>query len=284
MYTNHCDNMQLNQIQKETSDITHGMRIQYVSDLHLEFSKNRQWIAEHPLEVTGDVLLIAGDTAYLDLPNSKNDTYSEYEFWDWASQHYSQVIVCFGNHDFYGYYDLSSMPQGFCKQIRHNVHAYYNSVVHMEDVDIIVSTLWSKIEPQNAFQTQQSVSDFYCIMYDGHGLTADDFNHEHERCLAFIKQAVSESEAKKIIVLTHHVPTQLCTALEFLNSTINGAFTVELGDFIADSRINYWIYGHSHRNIKAQIGDTLIISNQLGYISHNEYLTNGFNPSSMIEL
>ena len=108
--------------------------------------------------------------------------------------------------------------------------------------------------------------------------------HEHERCLAFIKQAVSESDAKKIIVLTHHVPTQLCTAAEFLNSTINGAFTVELGNFIADSQINYWIYGHSHRNIKAQIGDTLIVSNQLGYISHGEHLTNGFNPSVMIEV
>ena len=275
--------MQFNQIRQGTSDITHGIRIQYVSDLHLEFPQNRQWIAEHPLEVTGDILLVAGDTAYLDLPNSGSDTYSEYKFWDWASQHYRRVIVCLGNHDFYGYYDLSSMPNGYCKQIRHNVHAYYNSVVHIEDIDIIVSTLWSKIEPQNVLQTQRSVSDFYRIMYGEHGLTADDFNHEHERCLAFVKQAVSESDAGKIIVLTHHVPTQLCTAGEFLNSTINGAFTVELGNYIADSQINYWIYGHSHRNIKAQIGDTLIMSNQLGYISYGEYLRNGFSPSAMIE-
>ena len=121
-------------------------------------------------------------------------------------------------------------------------------------------------------------------MYGEHRLTADDFNHEHERCLTFIKHAVSESDAIKKIVLTHHVPTQLCTAAEFLNSTINGAFTVELGNYIADSQINYWIYGHSHRNIKAQIGDTLIMSNQLGYISHGEHLMNGFNPSAMIEV
>ena len=43
-----------------------------------------------------------------------------------------------GNHDFYGYYDLSSMPEGYSKEIRHNVHAYYNEVVHVGDVDIIV--------------------------------------------------------------------------------------------------------------------------------------------------
>ncbi len=264
--------------------LLHGIRIQYVSDLHLEFSQNRQWIAKHPLEVTGDILLIAGDTAYLDSPESENDTYSAYKFWDWASKQYRQVIVCLGNHDFYGYYDLATMPNGFCKEIRHNVHAYYNSVVHLGDIDIIVSTLWSRIEPYNAFMTEKSVSDFYRIMYGEHRLTADDFNHEHERCLAFIEKAISESDAQKIIVLTHHVPTQLCTAAEFQNSTINGAFTVELANFISNHRIDYWIYGHSHRNIKAQIGDTLILSNQLGYISHHEHLMNGFNTSAMIEV
>ena len=262
----------------------HPLRLQYVSDLHLEFPQNRQWIAEHPLEVTGDILLVAGDTAYLDLPDSDSDTYSKYDFWDWASTHYQQVIVCLGNHDFYGHYDLSSVPDGYRKQIRHNVRAYYNDVVYVDDIDIIVSTLWSKIEPYNAFLTERNVSDFYRIRYGTHRLTADDFNREHERCLAFIKQAVEESNAKTKIVLTHHVPTQLCTAEEFRGSTINGAFTVELGDYIANSGISYWIYGHSHCNINARIGDTHIVSNQLGYISLGEHLSNGFNPSAMIEV
>ena len=266
------------------TNIPHPLHLQYVSDLHLEFPQNRQWIANHPLEVTGDILLVAGDTAYLDLPDSEHNTYSQYDFWDWASTHYKQVIVCLGNHDFYGYYDLASMPDEYRKQIRHNVRAYYNDVVHVDDIDIIVSTLWSKIEPYNAFLTELNVSDFYRIMYNEHRLTADDFNREHERCLAFIKQAVAESNAKTKIVLTHHVPTQLCTAEEFRGSTINGAFTVELGDYIEDSGISYWIYGHSHRNINAQIGDTRILSNQLGYTSQREHLSNGFNRSAMIEV
>ena len=276
--------MHTGQIPQGVSDMTMGLRIQYVSDLHLEFPQNRQWLAKHPLEVTGDILLVAGDTAYLDLPDSNRDTYSAYQFWDWASDHYSRVIVCFGNHDFYGYYDLATMSNGFCKEIRHNVYAYYNNVVHLDGIDLIVSTLWSKIKPYDAFLTEKNVSDFYRIKYNGHRLTADDFNREHERCLAFIEQAISESDAEKIIVVTHHVPTQLCTAVEFKNSTINGAFTVELGEFIADHRIDYWIYGHSHRNVKAQIGETLIMSNQLGYVSDNEHLKNGFNPSAMIEV
>lgn len=261
-----------------------GLKIQFVSDLHLEFPDNRAWLAAHPLEATGDILLIAGDTAYLDLPDSGRETYKAYDFWDWASRNYKQVIVCLGNHDFYGYYDLATMPDGYCLDIRPNVKAYYNSVVHLPDVDIIVSTLWSFIEPDIDFIVERSVSDFYRIKYEGHRLNAQNFNAEHERCLAFIKQSVTESKAKTKIVLTHHVPTQLCTVDEFKGSTINGAFTVELGDYIADSGIDYWIYGHSHRNMDAKIGKTQIISNQFGYLSHGEPQNNGFDPKRYIEL
>ena len=58
------------------------MKIQFVSDLHLEFLENRTFLAKYPLEVKGDILLIAGDTAYLDLPDSDEDTYSQFVFWD----------------------------------------------------------------------------------------------------------------------------------------------------------------------------------------------------------
>ncbi|MDY6347991.1 MAG: metallophosphoesterase [Bacteroidales bacterium] len=260
------------------------LRIQFVSDLHLEFPQNRSFMEKHPLEVKGNILLVAGDTAYLDLPDSKQDSYSQYSFWDWASEHYEQVIVCFGNHDFYGHYDLATMPDAYRKTIRSNVHAYYNSVVHIGNADIIVSTLWAHIEPYNAFFTERGVSDFYQIKYNDQRLTADDFNREHERCLNFIKGAVAESSARTKIVLTHHVPTALCTAKEFQDSAINGAFTVELGEYIADSGIDYWIYGHSHRNIDAQIGKTHILSNQLGYVARGEHMTNSFNSGKCIEI
>lgn len=121
-------------------------------------------------------------------------------------------------------------------------------------------------------------------MYHGHRLSAPDFNAEHERCLSFLKKAVDNSHAKTKVVLTHHVPTELCTAPEFQGSLINGAFSVELGNYIANTDIDYWVYGHSHRNIEAEIAGTKIISNQLGYISHGEYLKNGFTPGKWFEV
>lgn len=55
-------------------------------------------------------------------------------------------------------------------------------------------------------------------------------------------------------------------------------------EVVGDSRIDAWIYGHSHTNIDTTIGNTRIVCNQLGYVSYNEHLTNGFEPNKVIEL
>jgi len=253
------------------------MRIQYASDLHLEFSANSAYLSEHPLDVAGDILVLAGDIAYLG-----DDSYNCHPFWDWASENYDQVLVVSGNHEFYNYYDLSCLGEGLVKEIRENVHLYYNSIVKIGELDLILSTLWSHIDKQDAPYTERCVNDFHRIRYGKNILTYKDFNREHERCIKFIKKAVQDSTAKHKIVVTHHVPSfQLC-APEFEGSSLNGAFTIELEDYIKDSGIDYWIYGHSHRNIDKKIGNTHCLSNQLGYVFAGEHLTFSSNASIII--
>ena len=116
------------------------MRIQYASDLHLEFADNWRYLKSYPLKVSGDVLVLAGDIGYLG-----DDNYAKHPFWDWASENYREVICCMGNHEFYKYFDIATLQDGYCLEIRHNVHSYYNAVVRIDDVDFIVSTLWSMI-------------------------------------------------------------------------------------------------------------------------------------------
>lgn len=47
------------------------------------------------------------------------------------------------------------------------------------------------------------------------------------------------------IVVTHHVPSFQMQCPKFADSHANGAFTVELEDYIKNSGIDFWIYGHS---------------------------------------
>ena len=254
------------------------MKIQYASDLHLEFADNWRILKqEGPMNVCGDILVLAGDIGYLG-----DDNYQTHPFWDWASENYQQVIVTLGNHEFYKFYDLSSMHDGLIGEIRPNVHYYYNSIVHIQEIDIIISTLWANIALEDAYITENSVTDFRRIIYSEDILSFADFNREHKRCLEFIKHSVADSTAKNKIVVTHHVPSFQLMSPEFQGSRINGAFTIELADYIATSGIDYWIYGHSHRNIDKTIGTTRCVCNQFGYSFHNEHLT--FNRNKVIEL
>ena len=41
------------------------MRIQYMSDLHMEFEENCRYIKQCGFPVTGEVLVLAGDIFYL---------------------------------------------------------------------------------------------------------------------------------------------------------------------------------------------------------------------------
>ena len=82
------------------------MKIQYASDLHLEFADNWRYLKENPLQVTGDILVLAGDIGYLG-----DENYTKHPFWDWASENYQQVIACMGNHEFYKFYDIAKLNE-----------------------------------------------------------------------------------------------------------------------------------------------------------------------------
>ena len=240
------------------------MKIQYASDLHLEFKSNTKYLKKNPFKVTGEILILAGDIHVLGSYGFLNNP-----FWDWASKNYKQVIIAYGNHEFYNKYDLSQMKDGFKYKIRDNVYYYYNCVINIDDIDIIVSTLWSYISPENVKSCENCVNDFRQIKWGKNKLTAEKFNEEHKRCLDFIKKAMIESKAKTKIIVTHHVPSSLLTAKEFEGSDINGAFTVDLTDY-------------SHRNINRVIGKTSCLCNQVGYVEANEHLT--FNNEKNIDL
>ena len=255
------------------------MRIQYISDLHLEFRENSRFFKELEIPVTGDILVLAGDTMYL------RDTIAPLSrFWKWASANYQEVLLIPGNHEYYGNCDVMQRGLQWTLMFLDNVGYYQNQVKRFGDTDLVLSTLWSDVGPREAFFVQRGLNDFYQTLYDGHRLTVEDYNAMHGYCLEFIKKSVAESTADKVVVVTHHLPTRLVVAQEHKDSLINSAFSTELGEFIADSRIDAWIYGHSHTNIDTVIGNTKIVSNQLGYTFRNEHLYNDFDPGKFLEI
>lgn len=231
------------------------------------------------MPVTGDVLVLAGDTFYLN-----NTTAPLGKFWRWASANYKQVLLVPGNHEYYQGCDVMERGLQWQWMFKENIGYYQNQVVRVDNTDFILSTLWSHVPPKNEFYVSRGLNDFYQTRFNGKRLTVEDYNRMHDYCLEFIKKSVAESTAKHIVVVTHHLPTLQVVAAQHKGTDLNSAFATELGNLIADSRIDVWIYGHSHTNIDTEIGNTRVLSNQMGYIFHNEHLTNGFDASKYIEL
>ena len=254
------------------------MKIQFASDIHLELSENSRFIKSEPFEVTGDILVVAGDTTYLN-----NPSLARLPFFIWAAKNYQEVLLVPGNHEFYGNGDVLAYGDSWSRKILPNVHYYQNQVVRIDNVDFILSALWSHIRPEDEYFVHRGMNDFRQILYNGRRFTPAEFNAEHEKCLDFIKRSVAESTAERIVVVTHHLPTMAVVAPEHKGNLLNSAFATELGDFIADSRIDAWIFGHSHANIDAAIGNTRVVCNQLGYVYYREHLA-GFDGGKFIEV
>ena len=86
----------------------------------------------------------------------------------------------------------------------------------------------------------------------------------------------------RIFVVTHHLPTFSSIEDRHKGSVLNAAYATELGNYIADSRISAWIYGHSHHRTDLMIGNTLLVSNPLGYVFCGE--NTNFDDSDAIEV
>lgn len=66
------------------------------------------------------------------------------------------------------------------------------------------------------------------------------------------------------MIVTHHLPTLEVVAPHHKGSVLNSAFATDLSKLIAESRIDAWIYGHSHTKIDAEINGTKVVCNQMG--------------------
>ncbi|MBN2778508.1 MAG: metallophosphoesterase [Bacteroidales bacterium] len=252
------------------------MKIQYCSDLHIEFPQNKKYLKDNPIKPIGDVLLLAGDiVVFTELEKHK-------DFFKYLSDNFRQTYWVPGNHEYY-HSNIVERSGSFSENILPNLTLANNMVFDEQGVKILLSTLWSKIRDRNHGMVEYNMNDFRVIRHNGWKLTADIFNKLHESCLKFITEELTKEKPKKTIVLTHHIPTYLNYPERFRNDILNDAFAVELYDLIHSDGPDYWIYGHHHQRIPDfDIGKTKLVNNQLGYVHMKE--SDGFELDKVVDL
>lgn len=255
------------------------MKIQYASDLHLEFGMNSRYMQVYGLAEGGDILLLAGDIGYLENRRIEHDP-----FFDWCSRHYLETVIVPGNHEYYrdpvarvGHQDGIAVEKtllDYEHKVRQNVRYLNNRSIVIDDVEVFATTLWSIVPQTDWLTVENGMNDCHQILYDGHHLRASDFLVLHEICKAWLAGALEKSTAKKKVALTHHCPSRDHTFSRYEpTGGLSSAFLVDMHDFIAAHDIDVWLYGHTHFNggsgtviPSRNPNGTRLLCNQLGYV------------------
>jgi predicted phosphodiesterase len=213
------------------------MRIQYASDLHLEFGGKITFAGG------ADVLLLAGD---IGKPDS-----SEYrELIHDVSTKYPRVYVTTGNHEYYGKLPMDAVD-AICREVcnsapRGNVVFLQNESHELADgLRIFGGTFWTHIPPEASHRVMMCINDYRRIPDFEPDTSTAKFNATISRLDAEIK---ASAPGTKWIVMSHHMPSRSLISPEYRkpeNLILNYAFASDI-DMAADRRIIAWVYGHTH--------------------------------------
>lgn len=267
------------------------MRIQIVSDLHLEFG---------PIEIKNagaDVLVLSGDICVAKDIN-RPDGYDIMEesprsrkvkhFFTMLSLEFPHVVYVMGNHEHYhgSIDDSKKILTDMLEELNIlNIHIMENQFVTIDDVVFAGATLWTdcnKEDPVTLFDLRRMMNDYQIIKYGEHSLFPADTVEFHKKTLEFLKNVVAENN--KVVIVGHHAPSKISTHPRYKNEvTMNGGYSSDLSDFILDNpQIKLWTHGHTHESFDYMIGSTRIVCNPRGYFGHAENVA--FDGNKVVEI
>ena len=268
------------------------MLIRPISDLHLEFSEGNMRLNELPTD-KDTVLILAGDIGL----GSKPHTYLD--FFEQKANRFRDVIYIMGNHEHY----KASFPTtyGRVKDTLAefvNVHVMEKESIVIDDTVFITATLWTDMNKGNPFcieSSKEMMNDYHSIR---HGTNAEpwkkklhpfDTIEDHLNAKHYIFTEIQKHKDKKVVVISHHLPSYMSLAKEFKGDTsegsLNGAYASELYEDIADTKPDVWIHGHTHSSFDYMLEDTRVICNPRGYHSlSGNYLNFDFNEELLLEV
>jgi hypothetical protein len=272
------------------------MKFGLMSDVHLEFGEYEGPMGE------GDTLLLAGDihvAAYLASQHPQilaHDMAGRTErFMTRAFENYDQVVQVMGNHEHYqGLYDYTGnvlrAKLGAWSNGRYTL--LDNEAIESEGVVIYGATMWTDFngnDPLTKADAAYGMNDYRQIhkfdesdLMEQRKLQPDDVYIDHMAARQNLREITNfaRSEGKKMVVMTHHAPSERSIHPGFRHSSLNPMYYSKMEHFCGDP-VAVWVHGHVHHTHDYEINGTRVLCNPRGYVGHEN--TN-FNPLLQFEV
>ena len=258
------------------------MRIQILSDLHIEFKGN----TIPALAPDVELVILAGDLA----PVRTRHVGDIAERWRGAKH----ILYVPGNHEFYGD-DIEDSHRELARQCqRYGVTLPDRQAVAIDGLHFIGATLWTDFlldgivaEHWAHHEARRKVSDFMGAIRDrsapGGLLTTRETTLRHAEDRSFIEEQLREAHDAGLtpIVITHHAPSPRCVQPWYAGSALNAAFASDLDRLIARYQPPLWVHGHMHDSVDEMLGETRVVANPQGYPG---WEGRDFDPELVIEM
>ena len=221
------------------------MKIDYISDLHLDFYKD---ISIESLCSNGDILLIGGDI-------SNNNEQTEHALSVFCSI-YPNVVTVIGNHDLYG--DTFARLLGLkeiCK--KYGITLLDNTTTTIGDVTIGGGSGWCDFsysnDPLSVYRYKRQINDMRFI-------DREYFNNDVYMFALEQKKKIKDLSIKCDILLTHFGGRRRSIAPQYKNENSTDFFYFNGEDIEVP-----WVYGHQHTAYE----DKNTFVNPMGYPFEN---------------
>ena len=248
------------------------MKIQIISDLHLEFGDSQ------PKFNNADLVILAGDIHI----GTKGIE------WILETIPNKPVIYVIGNHEYYkGTYPktLRSIED---QAKSTNVHVLEKKSIKIDDIRFHGTTLWTDFSLYGSPSyygslCQTQMNDYKKIRTEPNysKLRSKDVYDIHHSSITWLEKSLSESDSAINIVVTHHAPSPKSLPNTSLEDPISCAYASNLESTIESYKPNFWIHGHVHAPVRYQLHNTEIICNPHGYMDEEH---NGYEKELILEI
>lgn len=274
------------------------MRIQVISDLHLEFQDGLPDITN----AGADLLVMAGDiciadhlygnpTAGLDDLIQKGwyakDAIRYRRFLEHVSREFGTVLYVMGNHEHYGgrWDRTENVLRDECARLG-NIHLLEQQRMVIDGVSFLGASLWSDLNDGDPL-TMLSVRD---MMNDYRSITERNGEHyhklrpavtlaKHRETVRWLDHMLGEHREPTVVV-THHAPSRMSIHPRYNNAAndmMNGAFVSNLEHLMMDrDHLRLWVHGHTHNRFDYEIDGTRVVCNPHGYPREHADFDPGF--------
>lgn len=242
------------------------MRIQVLSDIHLEFGS-----LPSP-QTDADVVVAAGDI------------HVEGGAIDWLKKFDRPVIYVSGNHELWGgcfqrrLQELRELSQGS------NIRFLEKNQCTIADVTFYGCTLWCDFKGMSRRIMNESaamMNDFAYISCDEKPLKPEWLAGYNQDSVRWLNKALGRKTAKKQVVVTHHAPSLRSWGFAPADP-LRYAYCNQLDPMIIKRQPALWIHGHVHCHSDYNILDTRVVCNPRGYHPHR--LVEAFEPEKILEV